>query len=97
MPQYVAVYVSTFQEDLIRLGLNKKSKRVLKKDINLILENPHRKAERVKEITQVQLWRRWVCGGKYRIVYKIEEEKITFYTIALKDEHTYKRIRLELN
>ena len=94
MPHYVAVYVATFQEDLIRLGLHKKSKRVLEKDINLILENPHYKAEYVKEVKRVQLWRKWVCGGKYRIVYKIEESKIIFYTVALKDEHTYKRIRL---
>jgi mRNA-degrading endonuclease RelE of RelBE toxin-antitoxin system len=97
MPQYVAVYVSTFQEDLVGLGLSKKSKRVLEKDINLILEKPHHKAEHVKEITRVQLWRKWVCGGKYRIVYRVEENKVTFYTIVLKNEDTYKRIRLVFN
>jgi len=89
---YSEHYYSHFDKVLKKLSLTNKDKRILLEDIDKILEDPYHKAEQHKESKKLTLWRRWVCGAKYRIFYEIRRDvkEIHFYTIRLKNEKTYK-------
>lgn len=92
MVHYSEHYYGHFEKSLKKLSLTKKDKRVLLSDIDKILENPYHQAQQVQVFEDPILWRRWVCGARYRIIYEIRESvgEIHFYTIRLKNEKTYK-------
>lgn len=88
---YTDRYAKNFRDEFKNLCTsNPKLNSIIKKAITVIINNPHHKAEYIKEC---ECWRKHVAAEKYRIFYDIKPEvkEIRFYSIRIKDKQTYKR------
>jgi len=95
MFKYVKESSYSFGKDIKHYIKNQKTKQILKKSIDKILENPYHKAEKVKGASGdkgVTIFRRHICGDSFRIFYSVDEKvkKVKFYFIRPKNKLTYK-------
>ena len=92
MPKYTDAYSATFEETAKDVIQGKKTKRMLKKDILFILEEPYFKAKKIKEYSDQNVLRKNVCAGNFRIFYSVDEtsKKVSFLFVRKKDKKTYK-------
>lgn len=89
MFEYIAKYSRTFNESVKKFVINKKTRRMLGKDILFVLEKPYWKAEKVEGY-----FRKNVCAGRFRIFYSVNEKnkEVYFHLFRLKDKQTYKNL-----
>ena len=81
-------YTLEFKDNLESLAINNiKLKSIIKKAIDIILENPYIKSEFIE---QLGCRRKHAGGDKYRIFYNIEKGEIHFYALRLKNKRVYK-------
>lgn len=94
MAKYTAEYTATFEETVREFTTEGKTKKMLKKAIFFILEEPYVNARKIKEYSGESLFRKNICGGRLRIFYRVDRKnkRITFYFLRRKDKGTYKNL-----
>lgn len=95
MPKYTWDYGPRYEETLIQNLHTEKERSMLGKEIQVLLENPTRKAITVEGYQDPVLWRKHVCAETKRLIYIIHDnEKVVIFVAVLpkSDKRLYKNL-----